>query len=72
MQQLEVFCDSLLVVEQLNGNYKIKNQNIKPLAEEAKLIMAGFPGGVLIGHIRRDLNKKADGLVNKALDDEGH
>ncbi len=71
-EALEVYCDSQLVVEQLNGNFKIKHPNIKLLADEAKRLMGEFPGAISIHHVRRELNKVADGLVNRALDGAGN
>jgi ribonuclease HI len=65
---LEVYCDSQVAVKQLNGEYKVKEIGLKPLFSKAKELAAKFPGGVRFSHIRREENKKADDLVNEALD----
>jgi ribonuclease HI len=67
----EVVCrlDSQLVVEQVNGNYKIKQDHIKRFIEEIKSIIAEFNLKISFIHIRREENKLADKLVNQALDE---
>lgn len=62
--------DSQLVVEQLNGNYKIKQDHIKVFVEEIKNILLGFKFKVEFMHIPREQNKLADKLVNEALDSQ--
>ena len=65
----EVICvlDSKLVVEQLSGNWKIKHENIKPLAKEAFAVMEKFKS-VKFKHVLREKNTEADAEVNKILD----
>jgi len=58
--------DSELVVQQLKGDYKVKNANIKPLFEQALHLLSGFRK-FEIKHIKREENKEADKLVNKAI-----
>ena len=62
------FLDSRLVCSQLTGHFKIKNKNLKELyfliKEKERLI--GIP--ISYRNIPRELNKKADALVNEALD----
>lgn len=65
--QINFFADSLLAVRQLNGEYRIKNQNLAALAEEIKLKEKLFQK-VTYQHIPREENKLADREVNKALD----
>ena len=72
VESLEVYCDSELAVKQLNGIYKVKEIGLKPLFSKAKELAAKFSGGVRFFHIRRELNKKADELVNEALDEAGY
>jgi len=62
-----VFSDSELLVRQLNGQYKVKSELIRPLYEEATALGAQF-GSFVVRHVTRDKNKEADRLVNKALD----
>lgn len=60
--------DSELVVKQLAGEYKVKNPGLRTLFEEIRDLRAAFPG-LSLKHVRREENKEADKLVNKALDD---
>jgi ribonuclease HI len=66
--QLEVFLDSQLVVEQLNGRYRVKNADLKPLHEQARALLRTFPE-VVIRHVERERNKGADALANRAIDE---
>lgn len=59
--------DSLLVVNQLNGIYKIKNQDLWPIYEKIKELAGKFDR-VQFSHVRREFNQLADGMVNKILD----
>ena len=61
--------DSELVVKQLAGEYKVKNPGLKPLHQEIQDLRIEF-AGVTFTHVRRELNKEADRLVNEALDHE--
>ncbi len=61
--------DSELVVRQLQGQYKVKEPTLKPLAEEALRLSAKFIQ-VQFVHIPREKNKLADQLVNEVLDQE--
>ena len=60
-----VFSDSQLICEQINGNYKIKNQNIYPLFILAKKIISKFKN-FSIKHIDREKNSEADKLAKEA------
>lgn len=62
--------DSQLVVRQINGEYKMKNDDLRPWLTEIKELMTQFPSGVTFIDIRREFNKHADALVNKALDEQ--
>ncbi|MBN2585381.1 ribonuclease HI family protein [Patescibacteria group bacterium] len=64
-----VLMDSELIVRQLNGEYKVKNKELKPLFAKAKELAAKF-GRVIFRHIPREQNVVADSLVNKTLDHE--
>ena len=64
--EVEVRMDSKLVVEQMAGRWKIKHPDLKPLAARAARV---FPGGIARWTwIPREQNKRADTLVNAALD----
>lgn len=60
--------DSLLVVNQMNGIYKIKNRELWPIHERIKELIARFDR-VTFTHVRREFNKLADGMVNRTLDE---
>lgn len=60
--------DSELLVQQMNGKYKVKNPGILPLYQEA-CRLANSLGDVKIRHIYREHNSRADRLCNEALDD---
>ena len=66
----KVFChlDSELVVKQLNGQYKIREETLKPLAAKVFALREKFEQ-VTFQHVRREQNKEADRLVNEALDE---
>lgn len=66
-EQLMVFSDSELLVRQINGQYKVKSEQIRPLYQKAVELLENFKSWN-IKHITRDKNKEADGLVNQSLD----
>jgi ribonuclease HI len=61
--------DSELLVKQLNGQYKVKNEGLKPLHAKAKELIARI-GSVEVQYIPRERNKEADALANKAIDEK--
>lgn len=67
---LEVRMDSLLVVQQMRGLWRIKHPRLKPLALRAKELLAQF-AKPSIGHIPRERNTLADALANRAIDEAG-
>ncbi len=66
IRMLMVEGDSLLVVNQMNGVYKVKALNLIPLYEEAKKLAEQFDT-ISFHHIYREKNKRADALSNLAL-----
>ena len=64
--EVELNLDSELVAQQLKGDYRVRNPNIKPLFEQTLHLISGFKK-VDIKHINREKNKEADKLVNKAI-----
>jgi ribonuclease HI len=60
--------DSKLVVEQLNRNWKVKEPRMRKLAEQAWKQLKTLSSPFKIIHVRREYNKRADQLVNQALD----
>ena len=65
---VHVRSDSLLLVQQMRGIYKVKNEGLKPLYGQACLI-AHRIGRVTFEHVRRELNAEADALANQAIDE---
>lgn len=66
-RDIEFRLDSKLVVEQLNGNWKIKEPSLKPQVAKIKALLNEF-GNVTFSHIPREENSEADRLVNEAID----
>lgn len=67
--ELEIYSDSLLLVQQFAGAWKIKNENLRAYMDKIRAEAAGFES-VKLAHVRRELNKDADKLANEALDRE--
>jgi ribonuclease HI len=61
--------DSELLVKQLNGQYRVKNEGLKPLYLKVKELIAKI-GNVEVQYIPREKNKEADALANKAIDEK--
>ena len=70
LKTLHIRSDSLLLVKQMTGEYRVKNSGLLPLYEEARAL-ARKVGRVKFEHIRRELNKEADRLANEAMDEAG-
>ncbi|MDQ2951154.1 MAG: reverse transcriptase-like protein [Chloroflexota bacterium] len=68
VDDLDARMDSLLVVEQMRGRWKIKHPNMKPLALRAGELFASFPKRT-IAHVPREANTIADALSNRAIDE---
>ena len=66
-RNLMIFSDSELLVKQMNGEYRVKSDDLKPLYAEATERLKAFHR-VTIRHVRRDQNARADALGNAALD----
>jgi ribonuclease HI len=64
---VHVQSDSLLLVQQMRGVYKVKHEGLKPLYGQARLL-AHKIGRVTFEHVRREKNKEADKLANLAMD----
>ncbi len=68
VRDIKVCADSELVVRQLTGVYRVKNEGLRPLYAKAKVLLARF-GSVEICHVRREMNSAADALCNVAMDE---
>jgi ribonuclease HI len=64
---LEVVSDSELMVKQMRGEYRVKNEALRALNVEAERLAGGIPR-VAYTAVRREHNELADRLVNEALD----
>jgi probable phosphoglycerate mutase len=67
LRDVEVVSDSELLVKQMRGEYKIKNEALRELADEAERLEDRL-GRVTYVAVRREHNELADRLVNEALD----
>lgn len=65
---VDAYLDSMLVVNQIRGVFKIRNRDLWPIHEAIKNLMLQFDK-VTVTHIPRDLNKLADAAVNRAMDE---
>jgi len=63
---LQIFADSELVVKQINGEYKVKNERMKILHGKAKSLLVKFDSWE-INHVRREMNKIADNYAKKGM-----
>ncbi len=67
---VDVFSDSELLVKQVAGEYKVKNEDLKKLKKLFDHLCTGF-SGVRVSHVGREKNKTADMLANQAVKDAG-
>ena len=69
--EVEIRSDSELMVRQLIGAYKVKNETLRGLYDQVKAALKSFDA-VKIRHVRRELNNEADSLVNKTIAQHRH
>ena len=67
VEEVEVVSDSELLVKQMRGEYKVKNETLRELSAEATRLGRKFDD-VTYTAVRREHNELADQLVNEALD----
>jgi ribonuclease HI len=70
IDRLEVYLDSELLANQVNGSYKVKNENLKILMQEIRKLISAFETAN-VRHVRRCHNELADKLANRAIDEHG-
>lgn len=68
IDRITLFSDSQLVVSQMNGAYKVKNQELLPIYQDTKAVADSFES-ITFTHVPRELNKTADLEVNRILDE---
>jgi ribonuclease HI len=67
--EVQVFMDSLLVVNQMKGIFKVKNRDLWPIHDSIATTAKALKQ-ITYKHVPREFNKLADAAVNRALDDE--
>ena len=67
IEKIKIFLDSELIVKQVKGEYRVKNQDLFSLFLQVKKLLENFSWS--IQHIPRKLNKEADLLVNQVIDE---
>lgn len=67
-KKVVVKSDSQLLVRQLNGEYRVKDEKLNVLFERAKSLLRQFESCRMV-HVRREMNKLADRLANRGIDD---
>jgi ribonuclease HI len=68
-KQVYVYMDSLLVINQMLGKFKVRNRDLWPIHQAIEELLPSFKN-VSFTHVPRELNKLADAMVNKALDEQ--
>lgn len=71
VKSVRVFCDSQLVVRQLNGVYRVKSPALRPLFEEAQALLKGFASSSVV-HVPRGENQRADALAAAHINRREH
>ena len=66
---LEVYLDSELLAKQINGSYRVKNENLQILMKDVRKLLASFDS-VEVKHVPRLHNSHADKLANMAIDEK--
>jgi ribonuclease HI len=69
VREVDVYMDSLLVVNQVKGIYKVKNRDLWPIHDAIKQLSKQFTH-ISFSHVPREFNKLADAAVNRALDEQ--
>lgn len=64
---VQVYADSELLVKQINGQYRVKNEGLKPLFVKALGVLRRF-ATFKVTHVRREMNEAADAMANDAMD----
>ena len=67
LKSIAIKGDSQLIIEQMRGNYKVKNEGLKPLYLKARVLVMQI-GDVSFEHVRREYNTEADRLSNVGMD----
>lgn len=68
-KKLDVYMDSELLAKQINGSYRVKNENLKVLMQEVRGLLASFDF-IEVKHVLRCHNARADKMANLAIDEK--
>tara|TARA_B100001996_G_scaffold96266_1_gene72115 strand:- start:670 stop:1062 length:393 start_codon:yes stop_codon:yes gene_type:complete len=68
IMEVVIYLDSLLVVQQVNLEYKVKSKKLQEYYNQA-IDLINQINNIKINHVRREFNKRADQLANQALDE---
>jgi ribonuclease HI len=68
-KHLDIFMDSELLAKQINGSYRVKNENLQMLMKEVRNLLASFDSAE-VRHVPRLHNSHADRLANLAIDEK--
>jgi ribonuclease HI len=66
-KKLDVYMDSELLAKQINGSYRVKNENLKVLMQDVRSLLSSFDS-IEVKHVLRCHNAQADKLANMAID----
>ena len=66
--RLHIYLDSELIVKQIRGVYRVKHPNLIPLFRQTMQQLSTF-ASFSVSHVRREKNRRADALANKAIDE---
>ena len=67
-KNLEIYLDSELLANQINGSYKVKNEKLKQLMQDVRKLLSSFESA-MVRHVPRCRNATADRLANMAIDE---
>ena len=70
VKSVRLFSDSQLLVRQLNGQYRVKSENLKGLYTDCMELLASFSSWQ-VTHVYREKNTEADAMANQAMDKRG-
>ena len=68
ISQINFHSDSQLLIRQVQGLYKVKAINLKPLFKKAQELIGSISTPIIFQDVRRDFNELADELANEAMD----
>lgn len=68
VRTVDAYLDSMLVVNQLKGVFKVRNRDLYPIHDSVKQLITEFEK-FTVTHVPREMNKLADAAVNRAMDE---